>query len=65
MACKDAGNVVSSCAGDNEQAEKIMGGCFTCLVGTALVLTALFWAFGEPLLWLFGCSEDPVRRNCS
>ena len=48
-------------AGDNEQAEKIMGGCFTCLVGTALVLTALFWAFGEPLLWLFGCSEDTIQ----
>ena len=48
-------------AGDNERAEKIMGGCFTCLVGTALVLTALFWAFGEPLLWLFGCSEDTIQ----
>lgn len=48
-------------AGDNEQAEKIMGGCFTCLVGTALVLTALFWVFGEPLLWLFGCSEDTIQ----
>lgn len=48
-------------AGDNEQAEKIMGGCFTCLVGTALVLTALFWAFGEPLLWLFGCSGDTIQ----
>ena len=48
-------------AGDNEQAEKIMGGCFTCLVGTALLLTALFWAFGEPLLWLFGCSGDTIQ----
>ena len=21
----------------------------------------LFWAFGEPLLWLFGCSEDTIQ----
>ena len=42
--------------GDNDRAERIMGSCFTCLVVTALVLTALFWVFGERLLWIFGCS---------
>ena len=47
--------------GDNDRAEEIMGSCFTCLVVTALVLTALFWAVGEPLLWLFGCSEETIR----
>ncbi len=47
--------------GDNVQAEKIMGSCFTCLVGTALALTVLFWVFGERLLWLFGCSEDTIQ----
>ena len=30
-------------------------------VGSAPWLTALFWAFGEPLLWLFGCSEDTIQ----
>ena len=46
--------------GDNARAERIMGGCFTCLMAAAVVLTALFWAFGEPLLWLFGCSEETI-----
>ncbi len=46
--------------GDNDRAERIMGSCFTCLVGTALVLTVLFWIFGERLLWLFGCSEETI-----
>ena len=46
--------------GDNDRAERIMGSCFTCLVVTALVLTALFWVFGERLLWIFGCSEDTI-----
>lgn len=46
--------------GDNDRAERIMGGCFTCLVVTALVLTALFWVFGERLLWIFGCSGDTI-----
>lgn len=47
-------------SGNNERAEKIMGSCFTCLIVTALVLTALFWIFGEQLLWIFGCSEDTI-----
>lgn len=46
--------------GDNDLAERIMGGCFTCLAAIAVALTALFWLFGEPLLWLFGCSEDTI-----
>lgn len=46
--------------GDNEKAERIMGGCFTCLIVTAVVLTVLFWIFGERLLWLFGCSEETI-----
>ena len=46
--------------GDNRRAETIMGSCFTCLVAAALALTALFWAVGEPLLWLFGCSEETI-----
>lgn len=46
--------------GDNDRAEQIMGGCFTCLVAVAVVLTALFWLFGEQLLWIFGCSEETI-----
>ncbi len=46
--------------GRDDQAEAIMGGCFTCLVGAALALTAAFWLWGEPLLWLFGCSEETI-----
>lgn len=46
--------------GDNDQAERIMGSCFTCLVVTAAALTVLFWMFGEPLLWMFGCSEETI-----
>ena len=46
--------------GDNARAERIMGGCFTCLAAIAIALTVLFWLFGEPLLWLFGCSEETI-----
>ena len=46
--------------GDNDKAERIMGSCFTCLVVTAAALTVLFWIFGEPLLWIFGCSEETI-----
>lgn len=46
--------------GDDREAERIMGSCFTCLIGTAVVLTAAFWFWGEPLLWLFGCSEETI-----
>lgn len=47
-------------AGDSERAEKIMGSCFTCLIGAAVVLTGLFWLFGERLLWMFGCSAETI-----
>lgn len=46
--------------GDDERAERIMGSCFTCLVVTAVLLTVLFWIFGERLLWIFGCSEETI-----
>lgn len=46
--------------GGDREAERIMGNCFTCLIGTAVVLTAAFWLWGEPLLWLFGCSEETI-----
>ena len=46
--------------GDFDRAEEMMGSCFTCLVGAAVLLTAFFWIWGEPLLWIFGCSEDTI-----
>ena len=46
--------------GNDRKAEQIMGSCFTCLVVTSLVLTVLFWLFGERLLWIFGCSEETI-----
>ncbi|MBD5162417.1 MAG: MATE family efflux transporter [Oscillibacter sp.] len=47
--------------GDSDQAERIMGSCFTCLAAAAVALTALFWVFGERLLWLFGCSGETIQ----
>lgn len=46
--------------GNDKTAEEIMGNCFTCLIAVSLVLTAAFWLWGEPLLWLFGCSEETI-----
>lgn len=45
---------------ENDTAEKILGSCFTCLIVTALLLTAVFQVFGEKLLWLFGASENTI-----
>lgn len=46
--------------GDNDKAERYLGGCFMLLVITALVLTAVFELCGEQLLWLFGASEATI-----
>ena len=46
--------------GDNNEAERILGTCFTSLIVTALLLTAAFQLWGEDLLWLFGASEDTI-----
>ena len=46
--------------GNDEAAEEIMGSCFTCLMAVAVALTAAFWLWGEPLLWVFGCSEETI-----
>ena len=29
-------------------------------LAAAVALTAVFWLFGEKLLWLFGCSEETI-----
>jgi len=43
--------------GDREEAEKILGNCFTFLLGLAVVLTALFYLGAPGLLRLFGASD--------
>ena len=42
---------------DNDLAEKILGNCFTLLVGLAIVLTIVFYVSAPTLLRLFGASD--------
>jgi len=44
-------------AGDRAGAEKILGAAAAMLIGTAVVLTVVFSALKEPMLWAFGASE--------
>ena len=43
--------------GNRERAEKILGNCFTVLMGMAVVLTIVFYAAAPALLRLFGASD--------
>ena len=45
-------------AGNERRAEKILNACFTMLLTTALVLTAVGYAFRRPILYAFGASDD-------
>ncbi len=46
--------------GNLDDAERILGSCFSALVAIALVLTAVFEVWGEDMLWLFGASKDTI-----
>lgn len=46
--------------GKKEEAEKILGNCFTTLIMIAVVLTIGLSLAAEPLLWLFGASEKTI-----
>ena len=46
--------------GDLKESERIMGNSLTLLVGASVVLTAVFLAFAEPMLLLFGASGNTV-----
>ena len=46
--------------GEKDNAEKILGNCTTMLVLMALVLTAVILIFGQPLLLMFGASENTI-----
>ncbi len=51
--------------GDREQAEKILANCFTALLIMSAVLTAVFFIFAQPLLMLFGASQNTVEYAVS
>lgn len=46
--------------GKREDAERTLGGCACMLTLLAVVLTVVFLCFGEPLLTLFGASEQTL-----
>ena len=46
--------------GDLQGAEHIMGNAFTLLLCTSLVLTVVLQLFAEPLLLIFGASENTI-----
>ena len=46
--------------GNKEEAEKILGNCFSGLTITAIVLTAVVLLFGRKALLMFGASEETI-----
>lgn len=46
---------------DNDAAEKIIGNCFTTLIGISILLSIFFLIFNEKLLMLFGASENTIE----
>ncbi len=51
---------ISMGSGDNESAEKIMGGCFTVQIIISVILTVVLLVFGKDLLLTFGASENTI-----
>lgn len=45
---------------DQEAAERILGNCFVLLVSMSLILACVIILFGEPILLLFGASENTI-----
>ena len=45
---------------DYDGAEKILGNCFTSLIGISVILTVFFLIFSENLLLIFGASEQTL-----
>ena len=46
--------------GKKEDAEQILGNCFAALLIIAVILTVTLSMAAEPLLWLFGASENTI-----
>ncbi len=60
MLCSSGGAPRAAMAmgrGNKEEAEKILGNCFSFLLGLAVILTIVFYAAAPSLLRLFGASE--------
>ena len=51
---------ISMGKGDNDTAEKMLGGCFTMQVGISLILTAVIALCGRDLLLAFGASGNTI-----
>ena len=47
--------------GDYDQAQRILGGCFTLQVAISLVLTAVLLIWNRPLLLTFGASGNTIE----
>lgn len=52
--------VVRMGEGKEEQANAILGGCFTLLVVLSLVVTAVFQVIKQPMLFLFGATQETI-----
>lgn len=52
---------ISMGKGNNDSAEKILGGCFSMQIVISVVLTALLLIFGRDLLLAFGASENTIE----
>ncbi len=46
--------------GKNEEAEKILGGCFSLLIIVSVILTTVLFLWGEDILSVFGASENTI-----
>ena len=46
--------------GDNESAEKILGGCFAMQIIISAILTIILFIWDKPLLMAFGASENTI-----
>ncbi len=46
--------------GDKKEADHILSNCFTMVLFFAAVITVVFLAFAEPMLRLFGASDDTI-----
>ncbi len=46
--------------GDKREADHILGNCFTMILAFAAVITVVFLVFAEPMLRLFGASDDTI-----
>lgn len=47
--------------GDNDSAEKILGGCFTLQIFISIILTVVLLIWNEDLLLMFGASENTIE----